>query len=158
MKKLVFIFIIIVGIIMLMPEESNETEIRLRIMANGNAQEDIETKNQVKQQVTIFLTNILTDEKNAVEVINIIRNNINLLEAELNESFSEAIDVKFTRHLFPVKARNNDVTNSRHYDTLLITIDEGQGDNFWTTLFPNLFGASGEVEYRWFIMEWFGRR
>ncbi|MCL2522910.1 MAG: stage II sporulation protein R [Erysipelotrichales bacterium] len=158
MKKLVFIFFIIVGIMLLLPEEANDPEVRLRIMANSNTQEDIEIKNQVKEQVTVFLTNILTEEKRVFEVINIIGNNILLLEAELNTSFSEEIDVRFTRHLFPVKSRNGIVTESRHYDTLLITINEGNGDNFWTTLFPNLFGATGEVEYRWFILEWFGRR
>lgn len=60
---------------------------------------------------------------------------------------------------FPAKSYNGEFIPSGTYYTLLITIGKGNGNNFWTLLYPEYFNISfednNEIEYRSYIYDKF---
>ena len=63
-------------------------------------------------------------------------------------------------HEFPEKEYKGVVYDEGYYESLLVTLGEGKGDNFWCVLFPPLClmeaeetDDTTEVEYKSFIKE-----
>ena len=60
-------------------------------------------------------------------------------------------------HFFPKKEYKGVVYKEGEYESLLITLGKGQGDNFWCVLFPPLCvmeeDETKDVEYKWFIKD-----
>ena len=56
---------------------------------------------------------------------------------------------------FPKKELNNEVYEEGMYESLVITLDEGKGDNFWCILFPPLcmIEENEDYEYKSFFKE-----
>lgn len=149
-KKLTILLIILFLIITLTGCTTKNDSLRLRIKANSNSEIDQLNKNKVKDAVKI----ILEDD------VNITSNNLKLkLKEMINEDFVDTIDVKYTMETFPAKSYNGEFIPSGTYYTLLITIGKGNGDNFWTLLYPEYFNISfednNEIEYRSYIYDKF---
>ena len=57
------------------------------------------------------------------------------------------------------KAYEEKIIQAGYYDTILITIDEGKGKNFWTLLYPEFFDISfdgeNEIEYHSYFYDLF---
>ena len=70
---------------------------------------------------------------------------------------SHDFNVEYKKVSFPAKVLNNKFIPSGTYKTLLITIGEGKGDNWWSVLYPEFFGInyddSDEIKYKSFIYE-----
>lgn len=126
--------------------EINTNDIRLRIIANSNSDNDQIVKNNVKE----YLKNYLKDKD---------INNLDLkkLESLLNENFQDRIKVERKFVMYEAKSYNNKIVQSGKYDTILITIEEGLGKNFWTLLYPEYFNVSfeddNEIEYRSYLYD-----
>ncbi len=126
--------------------EINTNDIRLRIIANSNSDNDQIVKNNVKE----YLRNYLKDKD---------INNLDLkkLEINLNEKFKDNIKVERKFVMYEAKSYNNKIVQSGKYDTILITIEEGLGKNFWTLLYPEYFNVSfeddNEIEYRSYLYD-----
>lgn len=126
--------------------EINTNNIRLRIIANSNSDNDQIVKNNVKE----YLRNYLKDKD---------INNLDLkkLENLLNENFQDRIKVERKFVMYEAKSYNNKIVQSGKYDTILITIEEGLGKNFWTLLYPEYFNVSfeddNEIEYRSYLYD-----
>ena len=67
------------------------------------------------------------------------------------------IKVEYTIESFPAKSYKGKFIPSGNYPTILVTIGEGNGNNFWTLLYPDFFNISfddnNEVEYRSYIYD-----
>ena len=102
-----------------------KSEMRLRILASSNSEEDQKIKLEVKEIVYSYLK---TNNK-------LNGNNIDI------EDYEEKI------------------IQAGYYDTILITIDEGKGKNFWTLLYPEFFDISfdgeNEIEYHSYFYDLF---
>ena len=65
--------------------------------------------------------------------------------------------IEYKNVAFPAKVLNGKLIPSGTYKTLLITIGSGQGNNWWSVLYPEFFGInyedSDEIEYKSFIYE-----
>lgn len=149
MKKL-FIFCLSFFYILLLYSCSNNNELRLRILASSNSKEDQYIKNQVKEYTKDYLSNI----------DNVYNINIKELEEYLNQKFTNhLITVKKTKVNYEAKHYKNKIIQAGRYETILITIDEGKGKNFWTLLYPEFFNISfeedNEIEYRSYLYDLF---
>ena len=113
--------------------EIKTKDIRLRILANSNSENDQIIKNNVKEYLKEYLKN-----KDI--------NNLDLekIEIILNEKFQDTIKVERKMVMYEAKSYNNKFIQSGKYDTILITIEEGLGKNFWTLLYPEYFNVSFE--------------
>ena len=84
-------------------------------------------------------------------------NKVNIVEQLVDEYGNKnnlVISVEFGVTSFPPKELNGKIISGGEYETLLVTIGEGKGNNYWTVLYPEYFGItfeeiySGEVEIR----------
>jgi stage II sporulation protein R len=131
------------------PEEA----MRLRILANSDTPQDQwlkrEIRDEVVQQITTWVKD-LKDIDQAREEVQLSLDDIDKLVKEAIESrgFTYSAEVEYGEITFPSKLYGNKLYPAGQYEGLLITIGEGQGDNWWCVLFPPLcfvdFGT-GEV-------------
>lgn len=150
------IILLIVIIIFILFKTDNEENIRIRIIANSNDIIDLYHKEEVKK---IVLSVINADDQE-IDIIN----KIPKLEILLNEYCNNKninFKISYTKCKFPPKKLNEKVVSGGYYKTLLITLGNGFGNNYWTLLYPDYYGItfeevySGEVEIKSYFYELF---
>lgn len=124
---------------MLIPEDS----IRLRILANSNSAIDQSVKHEIRNAVNAQITSWVEELADVDQARNIIDENLDQLNeivaAELERAGSkEAFNVSLEETNFPTKLYGNRLYPAGTYEAVLITIGDGQGDNWWCVLFPPL--------------------
>lgn len=169
MKK---IFLIIIAVIMLFvvynknKENENvkipDTAIRFRVLANSNSPRDQKIKEDVRDSVQKELYFLLKNSKNVSEARSIINNNIPNFEKLIKEEIMNSgysYNVSYGMHHFPEKTYKGVIYDEGYYESLLVTLGEGKGNNWWCVLFPPLCVLeaeetnSNETEYKFFIKE-----
>lgn len=155
MKKLLIIIILLLIIINLKTEKE---EVRVRILANSNSEIDQKNKVIVKNILINNFKNYKYDD-----VDNFINSNLSLIENDLNNNIPNNLNItlkiEFLKTYFPAKSCNGKFVSSGYYKTLLITINEGKGNNWWSILYPEFFGIEyedfGEIKCRSYIFDLF---
>ncbi len=151
MKKLYILLTIIALLILGGCTYFDSLEERIRIIGNSDIPEDIEKKYKIREA----LLEIFYEENLEVNSQNIskLEQRLRTKTQHLNVDFT----VEFRNVTFPAKMQNGKFIPSGTYKTLLITIGEGKGSNWWSVLYPEFFGLnyddSGEIEYRSFIYD-----
>ena len=168
MKK-ILIIISIVLIFTLITQNVNAEDvmipdeaIRFRVLANSNSVYDQEVKMDVAMSVQDKIYEILKDKQNIDDAKTTLQQNIPKLESVVERIFREksymnTFKVEYGYHYFPEKEYKGVKYDEGVYESLLITLGEGKGDNWWCVLFPPLClveaEESSEVEYKFFIQE-----
>ena len=172
MKKIILIIIAVLVLYIFINKSQEdyyvipEEAIRLRIIANSNSVEDQYVKNKVKLNIEDKLKETI-DENATIETsrINII-NNIPKYEKVVENTFKEEnynkdFTINYGYNYFPEKEYKGVIYEEGEYESLLITIGEGKGDNWWCVLFPPLCTLEAEesddIEYRFFIKDIFNK-
>lgn len=163
MKKIIVIMSIFLMISVLNQKDYNfDNMIRFRIISNSNSAKDI----IIKQQVSDKVSKILFDKGNTREdVRNNIIENINLIEAETNKVFnknnySKKFNINYGYNYFPEKEFDGKRLKEGIYESLVLTIGEGKGDNYWCILYPplcmidNTKEVKNKIEYKFKIIEY----
>ena len=133
--------------------------IRIRILANSNTVEDQELKNKVKNNLEPYLYELLVNDTNIDDAKIKILNNMNMIEKNVENTLNNKMNYKinFGKNYFPAKEYKGITYNEGYYDSLLITLGNGLGDNWWCVLFPPLCLLEGkeysDVEYTTFVHE-----
>ena len=140
------------------PSES----IRIRVIANSNSEYDQEKKNQIKTEVQLYMQELLKDAKTKEEATTIITNNMKSLSNRLDTflhqiQYNKDYKINFGLNYFPEKEYKGIKYKEGLYESLLITLGEGKGNNWWCVLFPPIClleaEESDEVEYKSLIKE-----
>lgn len=160
------------------PEEA----IRLRILANSDAEEDQRIKLLVRDRVRDYITELVHDIDEIESARKTIEDHLPELEAivktTLNEeNVSMSYSVEYGRDiLFPDKVYGHLFYPAGSYEAVLITLGAGEGKNWWCVLFPPLCfidfsneetvaqaeevefedEQTEEVEVKFFLLEWLG--
>ena len=77
----------------------------------------------------------------------------------MNENYENDYKLTFGNAFFPEKKYKGVIYEKGYYDTLLITLGKGEGNNWWCVLFPPLClmeaeeSNTGKTEYKFFIKE-----
>ncbi len=167
MKKVILLFFI--GLIILnikttkagIVEIPNEA-IRLRVIANSNSNYDQQVKMKVKDNLENTIYDILKDTTNVDEARNLINNNMykinnSIKDILVSEKYNLDYDINFGKNYFPEKEYNGILYQEGYYESILVTLGNGEGDNWWCVLFPPLClleaEESDEVEYKFFVQE-----
>ncbi len=141
-KTIVFLFGIMVIALMInmqkketvvIPKES----IRFRLIANSNSIEDQRFKMKLNSIILPMIQGI-ADESNTIS-----ETRINLKKAlpSISKKISEYTDdfnISLGNNFFPEKVYKNVTYNAGDYESLVITLGEGKGDNWWCVMFPPL--------------------
>ena len=144
MKKSIIILAIIIGILSLQEEKIiiPKDTIRFRIIANSNQTED----QMLKKTIVKSLSNELTrEENNLEEARNNIIESIPKIEEQINKN-TKNYTISYGSNYFPKKEWKGVIFPEGEYESLVITIGEGEGDNFWCILFPPLCMIDEEQE------------
>ena len=139
-----------------------ETAIRLRVIPNSNSSLDQSMKNKVKEYLENNTYQILKEEDNIEEARKLIKDNIPELEENITKIFNDNnynmnYTVNYGYNYFPNKEYRGIKYNEGYYESIVISIGEAQGDNWWCVLFPNLclidLEQKNNVEYKYWIIE-----
>lgn len=168
MKKTIFILITIFLIYYIIGVASEEIikipdeAIRFRVIANSNNAQDQDVKYKVKDEVESYMAAILQNVDNIDESRAIISTNLDNINNKVTNVFNKNnykinYKVNFGLNYFPKKEFKGITYDEGYYESLVITIGEGKGDNWWCVLFPPLCMLEAEestdVEYKSFVKE-----
>ena len=161
-KKIIILILIIITFISIVSRQ--EETIRFRVIANSNTRSDqLDKKKIVNNLMPSILDiiknsdNIETTRKSIKENMGNFKNNIEetIKEEEINTSYN----INYGDNYFPEKEYKDKKYKAGNYESLVITLGEGKGDNFWCILFPPLClleaedNKSNDIEYKSIIKE-----
>ncbi len=152
------VFILVVCISLINKEEDiiiPDYAIRFRVIANSNTIEDQTTKYQVKNILEEKLNSLMTTAKNKEEATKIIEENISWIRNEVNK-YDKNNTVSFGKNTFPAKEYKGVTYPSGKYDSLVVTLGKGEGENWWCVMFPPLClmdRNKENVEYKFLVQE-----
>lgn len=111
--------------------------IRFRVIANSNCVEDQLKKMQIKEMVEKEVYELIHDAQNSQEVRNIIEENMDTIR-DIVDDYQTPYTIDYGNNYFPAKNYKGVLYPSGNYESLVITLGEGVGKNFWCVLFPPL--------------------
>lgn len=166
MKKLILVIFVIICFYVCLGHVSSlvipEDALRIRVIANSNDEYDQNVKMIVKDNIQYKMYDLLKDTKGVDEARKIINSNLDYIDDEISKTlqslnYNLGYDINYGLNYFPSKEYKGIIYNEGYYESLVITLGEGQGDNWWCVLFPPLClieaEASDEVEYTSFVKE-----
>lgn len=166
MKKIVIALAIVITILVINKEEKviiPKEAIRFRVIANSNTKEDQTIKKKVVnnlnaeiKKLTILDTSLQNSRENIKKQIPSFSKVVaeTLKQQENEVSFS----INYGMNYFPKKEYKGIVYEEGEYESLVITLGDGLGENFWCVLFPPLCLLDTKedpenVEYTSFVKE-----
>lgn len=162
MKKVIIIlFLISLSIIIF--KNDNEiiipnNAIRFRVIANSDSVEDQNKKMIIKENIEKEIYNLISDANSTSEVRNILGNNLDNIRLLLDK-YEVPYNIDFGNNYFPTKNYKGVLYPAGDYESLVITLGNGLGNNFWCVLFPPLClldaktEDTSEVEYRSYVKD-----
>lgn len=149
MKKTLFIIIsiiiiyVIIGNVVVANNIIPDDAIRIRIIPNSNSEYDQNIKYKVKETIENDMKNLLTNAKNIDDARNIIKNNLDGIQDNISKTLQKndydlPFNVNFGFNYFPKKEFKGIVYKEGYYESVVVTLGSGLGDNWWCVLFPPL--------------------
>ena len=142
------IFLLLLGLMVVcfLFLKKDEEEIRIRVISNSGQDSDI----YYKEEVVEYLKNEILANRKLNE--DYFKRNYKVIEKELNEKF-ENITVSYDKHYFVNKTEDNIILENKLYNTLLIYIGDGEGPNWWGSIFDETlqFESEEAITYKWYF-------
>lgn len=137
------VFYLAVSNVMVKAIEIPEDAIRIRVVPNSNEKEDQNIKLKVKDELESSMYDLLKEAKTSEEAEKIITKNLSQIDKDINnllikEKYNKGYVVNFGLNYFPEKEYKGISYEKGYYKSLLVTLGEGKGDNWWCVLFPPL--------------------
>ena len=120
-----------------------ESLIRLHVVANSDSSEDQAVKLQVRDAIVSYLQPIAAKCSNKEQAMAYIRENLDSLQNVANNALqilgqqTQAV-VSLDKEIFDTREYDTFSLPAGVYESLRITIGEGQGKNWWCVVFPSL--------------------
>ena len=167
MKKILIVLSVIIVILCLFKSETiiiPKESIRFRIIASSNEKKDQYIKQQVVKNLQPEINTIDFTPKNIEQTRISIQNKIPKIKENVKSTLNalnqkESFKINYGMNYFPEKVYKGVKYEEGEYESLVIELGDGLGDNFWCVLFPPLCLLEGEeytktdVEYTSFIKE-----
>ena len=158
----IFVFYVFISDVLAKNITIPNDAIRIRIIPNSNSSFDQDIKLKVKDKLEITMYDLLKAAESSEEAKEIIQNNLELVDKDVkkilsDENYDKGYTINFGKNYFPEKEYKGVKYEEGYYESLLITLGKGEGDNWWCVLFPPLCLIEGEedteVEYKSIVME-----
>lgn len=164
MKKIVIVISILMLVLLINKEDYYvipKEAIRLRIIANSDSIEDQYIKNKVKENINKEIENILTTttiEKSRKKIKENIEKIEEIIKITLKEEgYDYNYNISYGQNYFPEKIYKNVKYEEGNYESLVITLGKGDGNNWWCVLFPPICvieeTETKDIEYKSYIKE-----
>lgn len=121
-----------------------EDSIRLRILASSDNEEDQQIKHLIRDEVNVAITEWVEGMNDIDEAREFIKDNVQKIEEIVQQAMNKSennhsFTVEYNESVsFPTKVYGDFLYPAGEYEAILITIGEGNGDNWWCVLFPPL--------------------
>ena len=168
MKKTILIILAFLSLTMIFNKKEEtvkipDSAIRFRVLANSNSPRDQKIKQDISKKLQKELYSLLKSTKNINEARTLITNNLDSFDNVLKEetkTLEYSYKIDYGLHEFPSKIYKGVTYDGGFYESLLVTLGDGKGDNWWCVLFPPLCileaeetSETNDVEYKFFIKE-----
>ena len=141
LKKLIIALFLVTVLILVNKKETKilipEDAIRFRIIANSNKIEDQTQKLEIKEEMEPVIANILSTSNSLDETRKEIKNNMYEVKDILNK-YDISYKINYGFNYFPEKNYKGVTYKAGEYESLVVTLGDGLGDNWWCVLFPPL--------------------
>lgn len=169
MKKMIALIMIVLGLVIINKNDEQviipKEAIRFRVIANSDDETDQNTKMLVRNEIQKHLYNDLSTTTNIDEAREKVNNNIDEYDSIVGETLktnnsAEKYTINYGLNYFPEKIYKGVKYEEGYYESLVVTLGNGKGNNWWCVLFPPLClleaeetEETTEVEYKFFIKE-----
>ncbi len=162
MKKIIYIILILIVLSFFLTNQNNpiipENSIRFRIIANSNSNIDQDTKKQIKKDLEQQFFPLLENNKSLEESRQTIKENEDVIKKTL-DSYNIPYTINYGPNYFPQKNYKGITYNEGNYESLVISLGEAKGNNWWCVMYPPLCLLESnsdnydDVEYKFYIQE-----
>ena len=134
--------------------------LRFRVIANSNTIEDQKTKIEIKNNIEKLLTSDILTSNNKAEITQKITAKIPEIEKNI-ENYQIPYHISLGKNYFPEKTYKDVKYPEGMYDSLVVTLGAGAGENWWCVLYPPLClmdeAATNQsnIEYKSLVKELF---
>lgn len=167
MKKLLIVIgVVICGYVfmnvhaetLMIPDEA----IRMRVLANSNSEYDQNIKKQVSVELQKSMYHLLKNTKGIDQARGVIRSHMGEIEESVKATltrldYDKGYEINYGMNYFPNKEFHGVTYEEGYYESVLVTLGSGEGDNWWCVLFPPIClleaEESDQVEYKFFVKE-----
>ena len=137
-----YIWNVVLGNDMLQPSIASKI-LRFHVLANSDMQEDQAVKERVRDAVGLYLKPLLEEAEDLEETKQIVDENMDdiiaVAERTLQENgYDYSVSARITRTDFPEKSYGMYTFPAGEYEALQIVLGEGEGQNWWCVLYPNM--------------------
>lgn len=138
----VYVWTVVLGNDLLQPSISSKI-LRFHVLANSDSEEDQAVKEEVRDAVGVYLQPLIEDAESLEETKQIIARNLGQVVETAKETlekngFDYEVSARITRTDFPEKTYGAYTFPKGEYEALQIIIGEGEGQNWWCVLYPNM--------------------
>ena len=170
MKKIFFLIFLLFITINVYKLNSNsiiipDSSIRLRVIPNSNSPLDINIKEKVKTYLEDNIYSLTKDIKDIDIARNIINSNTSVIKENISNIFITndyhlPYEVNYGSNYFPQKTYKGITYKEGYYESIVIKIGDGNGDNWWCVLFPNfcLIDTKEKPQYKLYFKELFSSK
>ena len=162
MKKIIYIVLIIVVMSLWITSEKSGTipddSIRFRIIANSNDRVDQTTKLLIKKELENKFFPLLEASTSKEETTNIIEDNQEVIKSII-EKYNVPYSINYGKNYFPTKTFNDVIYEEGEYESLVISLGEASGNNWWCIMYPPLCllekntSQEENIEYKSYLWE-----
>lgn len=142
------IFGLVVGFLFLPTQASDTTMgadsfLRIHIRANSNDEVDQRVKYVVKDELVKYLTPILAEASSKTHAMQLVQDNLTEISkvASLvlnNNGYNYDANANLVSEYFPTRCYDDVVLESGEYDSLIVNLGSGAGNNWWCVVYPPL--------------------
>ena len=117
--------------------------LRLHVVGASDSEEDQAVKLQVRDAVLAAVGELTEEADNKEAAEQLLAENLQVLEQAANDVLaqqrvSQRATVSLKKEEFPTRQYDTFILPAGVYDSLRVTIGEGQGRNWWCVVFPSL--------------------
>lgn len=125
--------------------------VRLHVVANSDSAQDQSVKLAVRDEILEYLNRAIPDTSTAAEALEALNAQLPKIEAIANQvlsrlGFPQRAKVSLCQEAFPIRDYDTFRLPSGIYQSLRVTIGEGQGHNWWCVVYPALCNAGTTQE------------
>ena len=172
MKKIIFFIMVIITFMFMYFKVNAEVDeivipdaaIRVRVIANSNSIHDQNMKMKVKKYIEDVLSIQMLNVDSIEDARKVISDGLDDLNVGIEELFNESqynedFVIHYGENYFPDKEYKGIQYKAGSYESLVVTIGNGNGDNWWCVLFPPLClldaseNQTDDVEYQFFVQK-----
>ena len=142
MVLFLYIWTVVLGNDILQPSIASKI-LRFHVLANSDSDADQSVKKEVRDAVGTYLQPLLKNVNTLEETKQIVNANMEEIlciskETLQNHGYTYNVSAKIAKVNFPEKTYGNYTFPKGRYEALQIVIGEGNGQNWWCVLYPNM--------------------